>query len=389
MNQRIRIVFVIPSLIRGGAERQLVHLFRGLDRSVYQPMMVVFNTNVPTAYRIEESDGQLRSLAIPAGGNFRAKNAPKLLVGTLRLAGILRSFRPQIVHAVLPAACVISSLACRLAGVPALFVGRRSMAGLHRRSSRILEFFDRLPLRSAAGLIGNCDAIVREAIELDRLSPGRAFMVHNGLDTQLFHPARNTNLRAEHGFADEHVVFGTIANFAPSKRHVDVVRAAAQIHARAPHARFLLAGNDYGTLSEVKALISSEKLESVVKIAGPTDRPQDYYQALDVYISSSDVEGLSNSILEAMATGLPVIATRVGGNEELVRDGQNGFLIPKHSPEKLAEAAIAILEDRSLRTRMGICGLENARTRFSIEAMVQGHERIYRGVLSRLGLVGD
>lgn len=382
--ERIRVVFIIPTMIRGGAERQLLLLLRGLDRSRFDPTLVLFSNKDQNGwYETSGAVDRVLSLDIPPGGNFRAQNVPTLALGVMRLARILRDIRPHIVHAFLSAPAVIGSLACRLTGVPAFIVGRRAMAGWHRRGSAILTWFDRLPLRFAAGLVGNCKAIAEEAVVLDGLTPERAFTIYNGVDLNVFHTGRDEALRRDLRFARDDVVFGVVANFHHVKRHTDFVRAAEEIRKSAQHAKFLMVGTDQGTLADLRTEIHERSLDPCFAVVTGTTEPERYYRAMDVYVCSSALEGMSNSIMEAMASALPVIATVVGGNSELVTSGETGFLVSPYAPPEIASRALSLITQNDLRVRMGDRALRTVEERFSVAAMVRAHEELYSSVMSK------
>jgi glycosyltransferase involved in cell wall biosynthesis len=381
---RIRVACMIPAMSRGGTERQLLELLRGLDRAKFDPTLILLgNSGNSTSYDPRDAVDRVLTLDISPGGNFRARNAPGLALGMMRLTNILREIRPHVVHAFLPAPAVIGSIACRLTGVPVFLVGRRSMASYHRRGSRILTWFDRLPLRYATGLVGNCDAIAKEAITADGLPAERAFTIYNGVDRTSFHCGRDEELRADLGFAADNIIFGVIANFHSIKRHLDFVLAAELIHKRAPQAKFLMVGLDYGELPELLREIRARGLDSCFEVVAGTAEPERYYRAIDVYVCASEVEGMSNSVLEAMASGIPVIATNVGGNPELVSHGETGFLVLPFSPTEIAACASTLILDRNLRCAMGRSALQIVKERFTGDAMVQAHEALYSNLVSK------
>ena len=380
----IRIACMIPALTRGGTERQLLELLRGLDRSTFDPTLILFGeTDKETSYDPTGAVDRVLSLDIAPGGNFRARNSPGLALGTMRLTRILRNIRPHIVHAFLPAPAVLGSMACRVTGVPVFLVGRRAMASYHRRGSRILTWFDRLPLKLATGMVGNCEAIAREAVATDRLPEHRAFTIYNGVDTRHFRQGCDQALRQNLGFAPEDIVFGMIANFHYIKRHIDFVRAAEQICKAAPQAKFLMVGSDQGTLPELRKEIHARGLDSSFAIVAGTSEPERYYRAMDAYVCASELEGMSNSIMEAMASAKPVIATNVGGNSELVIEGETGFLVAACAPSQIATCASMLLSNSWMRARMGQKALRMMEERFSVDTMVRAYEELYLTLLNR------
>ena len=384
MSNRIRIVFVIPSLTRGGAERQLQELVRGLNRTRFEPTLVLFERDHQAyRYEIDSSVERTLSLNVPAGGNFRLHRAPAMLVAATRLARLLRELRPDVLHTFLPAAAMVGGIAARLTNVPVFIVGRRSMTGLYRRKSRLLSWLDRMPLRVASALVGNCEAIAAEAVAIDRLDRGRVFTVYNGVDAGVFHEGAEPLLRQQLGFGPDDVVFGAIANFDARKRHIDLVRAAQQLRETSRRAKFLMVGADRGELASLQSEIRGHGLEDSFVIRPVTREPERFHRAIDVYVSASETEGMSNSILEAMASGKPVIATAVGGNPELIRNGSTGYLVPPYAPEAIAAGARVLMNDPVLRFRMGSNARRTVEQRFSTAAMVSASEDLYTHLLAK------
>lgn len=384
MPNRIRIVFLIPSLTRGGAERQVLALMRDLDRSRFDPTLVLFEKQQESdSYEVLSAVESIRSLDIPAGGNFRPQRAPMLLVAATRLARILHELRADVLHTFLPAPAMVGCIANRIAKVPVFIVGRRSMAGLYRRNSLFLKWMDRVPLQCADALVSNCKAITAEAIAVDGIERSRAFTIYNGIDTHIFHEGSEPARRRELGFAPEDVVFGAIANFDASKRHIDLVHAGRCLRNRVSHSKFLMVGADRGELPFLRSEIERLGLEQAFVILPRTREPERLHRLIDVYVSASATEGMSNSVLEAMGSGKPVIATAVGGNPELVTPLTNGFLIPPCLPEAIATCGEKLCTDMALRLLLGRNSRRIAEQQFSTGAMVRVSEELYVKLLSR------
>jgi L-malate glycosyltransferase len=383
MSNRIRIVFVIPSLARGGAEHQLHELVCGLDCSRFEPTVVLFENDHQTCrYEVGSSVERTLSLNLPAGGNSHLYRAPTILFGAARLARLLRELRPDVLHTFLPAAAMVGGIAARLTNVPVFIVGRRSMAGLYRRNSHLLTWLDRMPLRFASALVGNCQAIAAEAVAIDHLNRNRVFTIYNGVDANVFHEGAEQDLRQQLGFCPGDVVFGVIANFDAHKRHIDLIRAAQKLRAPSRRAKFLMAGADRGELASLLSEIRGQRLEDRFVIRPATREPERFHRAIDVYVSASETEGMSNSILEAMASGKPVIATAVGGNPELVRNGSTGYLVPPYAPDAIAARAALLMNDAALRARLGRTARRAVEQRFSTASMVVASEELYTQLLA-------
>jgi len=381
MRQPITISYLIPSLQTGGAENQLRHLLKMIDRSRFLPDVVVFEETGRDIRPIPPLSDVFALHIPPAGNSHIVRSIPCQLLGLARLLKHLRRTRPQVVHAFLPAAAIVGGLAASLARVPAFVVSRRSMLANYRKTA-LLATVDRFALRFARAVAGNCQAVTAEARECDRFPAGRCYTIYNGVDTTAFAPRNNREARRRLGFLPDDVVFGTVANFRDCKRHIDLVDAAAMLGDRTPHIRYLLAGADYGTRDQVAGRIAQKGLAGQFSLIESTASPQMFYDAMDVYVCSSSTEGFSNSILEAMASGKPVVATSVGGNREIVRHGETGFLVPPSAPANLAGALEILAKDADRRRRMGLCGRCLVQERFSLAGMVRGYEQLYMELLA-------
>jgi len=376
--QPVKLTYLIGSLARGGAEGQLLQLLAKLDPARWETSLVVFDGLYKE--RVPEMVSQVLSLGISSGGCSRSYfKGWRAAQAIRRLIGHLRCIRPNILHAFLPAACILAAPAAKLARVPVLIGSRRSLVDSYRTGG-VVGRVDRLATRMCDFVLGNSAAVTGELIRTDGVPAERALTIHNGVDIAKF-KAGDRSLRAVYGWSEEHVVFGIVANFLAYKRHTDFVRAAVRIAAYVPHARFLMAGEDRGMLPAVRREIAQAGLETRFVIIPGTPEPQQLYPAMDAYICTSETEGFSNVLLEAAASRLPLIATRVGGNVETVFPRENGFLVPVGRPQDVAEAALTLVGDPILRRRMGERSRELVKQRFSLETMVRQHEQLYERAL--------
>jgi len=377
---KTKITYVIPSLGRGGAEGQLCELLRRLDRRRFEPDLVLFED--AGGYDLRGIVKSVFVLNTPAGGNSNWRlRAFGQMFAMVKLTRHLRRHRSDLVHAFLPAAAILAGCATQLARVPHFVISRRSMLNLYRKN-KVLTAVDRLPLRFADVVVDNCVAIAAQAPTEDRLPEGKSLTIYNGVDTVRFRPKTGAETRQQFGFAPEHVVFGMMANFCPCKRHIDFVHAAARLRDRVPLARFLMVGAHHITDDAVNAeILRLGLIESFASVAG-TCEPEKYYAAMDVYVCTSATEGLSNSILEAMACGKPVIATRVGGNPELVQHGDTGYLVAPFTPEEVASAGETLACDPQRRHQMGLSARSVAEVSYSMAAMVARYEELYIDLLN-------
>jgi glycosyltransferase involved in cell wall biosynthesis len=375
----VKIAYLIGSLGRGGAEGQLLELLRRLDRSRWQPSLVLFDG--AAGDRAADLVDNVYSLDIPSSGHSKAwARGWKTAGAVARLTAYLRRANPHVLHALLPASFVLAVPAARLARVPQLVGSRRSLAECYR-NERLLASVDRVATRMCDFVIGNSRAVTAELVQLDGVPAERTATIYNGVDSDRFRPG-DRSFRHAHGWTDDNVVFGIVANFLPYKRHVDFIRAAGLIAAKVPQARFVMVGEDRGMLPDLRRQIAVAGLESRFVIIPGTSEPEKLYPAWDAYICTSVTEGFSNVLLEAAASGLPLVATEVGGNPEMIVPGENGCLVPVAQPEQVAEAALALAGNPDLRRRMGARSRELVKQRFSLDSMVRQHEHLYERLLA-------
>ncbi len=380
-SRKIRIVYVIGTLETGGAERQLLELLRHIDRSRFSVALALFRLSGDELARglVDE----IVDLGIPVTKNGQWRPKGYFVVrGMRRLMHFVRHYRADVVHAILPGACMVACPAGKLAGAPVVIGSRRSLTNCYRHVSRMKAAMDRAALIFTDYMVGNSCAVAKELEDEDGFLRANILTIYNGVDTRRFSPAVDRGLRQELGFTDSHVVLGMVANFFPYKRHIDLVQAAASLAPRFPELRFLAVGEDRGTLPEVRRAIADHGLEDRFVLIPGFEHPERAFAAMDVYACTSTTEGFSNVLLEAMASGKPVIATDVGGNSEAVACGTTGIIVPPGSPAALADAIEHLLSSPEHRHSMGQAARERVLRLFSLDQMVRSYERLYDTALT-------
>ncbi len=209
----------------------------------------------------------------------------------------------------------------------------------------------------------------------------------NGVDTTKFRPPEpGRSIPSRTDFAGEaDVVIGTVGRFEQVKDQMTLARAFVLLLERRPEwrrtSRLLMVGE--GRLrSQVLNFLRQHGVEDVTWLPGHRDDTAEMLRAMDIFVLPSLAEGISNTILEAMASGRPVIATDVGGNGELVEDGASGMLVPRNDPAAMASALSRYIDDAPLRKRHGSRGRVRAEAHFSLDGMIDGYERVYDSVLT-------
>lgn len=281
-----------------------------------------------------------------------------------RMSRLLRRLRPDIVHAHDAHALALAAAGVALAGAgrPRLAASRRVDFHLHRNP------LSRWKYRRVDRFLCASDAIRRMLID-DGVPAGRAAVVHEGVDVDRIAGLPALDVHRELGLPARAPIVGNVAALVPHKGQQDLVDAAARVVAQVPDARFVIvgAGELHGALA---AQIGRLGLERHVVLTGFRTDALALLKGFDVFVMSSVTEGLGTSVLDAMACGRAVVATRAGGIPESVVDGETGLLVSTRDPAALASAVLRLLRDANLRRALGEAGRARARARFSAARMV-------------------
>ena len=373
------VVHVIHQLGTGGLENGLVNIINRTPPERYRHAIVCLSDAGPFARRIERSDVSVVSLHRDPGHSFR-------LYWRLYLA--LHQLRPSVVHT--------RNLAALEGQIPALFVpGARRVHGEHGRDVFDLQGTNRkynLLRRAIRPLIQRYIAVSRDLeswlVGVVGVAPKRIRQIYNGVSLDLFYPRADARPDlAPAGFVpSDALVVGTVGRLAAVKDQICLVRAFAAVLRRHPgwdaHLRLVIVG-DGPLRKDLEAAIRGERIGNLVWLAGDCDNVPDLLRMLDLFVLPSLGEGICNTILESMASGLPVIATRVGGNPELVDEGVTGSLVPPADPSALADAIEVYARDASVGRRHGEAGLAKVAARFRWDRCVDDYLSVYDELLVR------
>jgi len=378
---RHRIAHVITRLDLGGAQQNTLFCVGHHDRARFDVELIAGAGGIldADARRIADADVHLVPWLVHPIAPWRDLEA------VLRLRRQLRSRRVDLVHTHSSKAGILGRLAARIAGVPVVVhtvhgwsFNDTQPATVQAAYARLERFAARRTNRLVVVAAGDREKGLARGIG----RPEQYEVIRSGIDIAEFErPSRPRNeIREQLGFGPEHVVVGTVACLKPQKAPLDFVRAAASAHARDPRLRFFVAGD--GDLRPALAdLVRDLGLDGVVRLLGWRRDVPELLHAMDVFLLTSRFEGLPRTVLQAMAAGVPVVATAVDGTPEVVRDGESGLLVPQGRPDRAAERVLELIADPALRSRC-IAGARRVLTsEFDIRRMVRDLDRLYVDLL--------
>ncbi len=384
--QPVRLVQFLATFAMGGTERQAMNLALGLDPSRFDSRLACFRVLGDFLADIEATQ-----MPVAVYGIDRLYGG-KTLRQQLRFARDLRGGGIDVVHAYGFYANVFAVPTARLAGARAVVASIRD-TGDHLTSAQ--RRVQRLACRLADAILVNAEAVKRRLVH-EGYDGARISVIANGVALSRFGPRDGVGRRRrEMGFAADAPLVAVFCRLNRLKGVEHFLDAAARVAARFPRARFAVVGEDR-VLEDGVAVESPYKRELQARASrlglgdrlvftGLRDDVPELLAEVAVSVLPSLSEGLSNTVLESMAAGVPVVATAVGGNPEAVQEGVTGRLVPPRDAGALASAIAGLLEDDLLAARLGRAGRERVMERFSDEKMVRDTENFYVSLLARKG----
>ena len=366
----INVAFIAASLQTGGAERQWVELIRGMDPKQ-------FNVIVICLYELGTIGKQMQASGVKC---YTGLMKSRLSFGGVgRLAKVLKDESIDVVFLWnQPVTMLYSIPAARLAGrdkIVAAIHNTGYTEGKHR-----IDFVNRLLMPFVKKVVALGVPHKEYVIQKEHVAPDRVVIIYNGVEIANYEiTIDKKKKKAELGIPADAKVVGIVARLHKAKRHDVFLKAAKRILAEYPDVYFVIVGEGEEKQT-VQDLILELGLSRNVKMLGLRRDIAEIVHTLDAAVLSSDplVETLPMSIIEAMASSVPVVSTNVGSLSDLVIDGDNGFLVGQGDFEGLSKAILKILKDDALAARMGRRGHEIALEKFSREGMVKGYEDLFR-----------
>ncbi len=373
---RRRVFYLVDSLDVGGTETQAVELALRMPVSQYDVTLGCLRAHGPLRERLEGSTVAVEEF-YPKGG----LDSPAGVWQLLRMAAFLRRRKFDVVHTHDLWSNLMGVPAARLAGVRAIVSSQRDLSHFEWYQGRRRVWLRRIQNLSDV-VLANATPIRDALIAEDRFAPRKLRVIRNGVDTAKFQGAKRDRERLFPGAGDGKLVVLVANMHTDVKGHPWLIAAAPSVVQEFPETCFVLAGDGAarpGFEQQVRALGLGESF----RFLGRRNDIPDLLASCDIAVLPSRAEGLPNAVLEYMAAELPTIASRVGGNPELVEDGVTGLLVPAQDPEALANALLRLLRDPDFSQQIAANGKRVATHDFSFERLVREVDELYSELLHR------
>jgi glycosyltransferase involved in cell wall biosynthesis len=383
---RIRVLRIIARLNVGGTAVHVTLLTKYLDRERFETVLVSGTENPGEGTMIDFTRAHgIEPMIVPEMVG-QATLAPRDAVALWRLVRLMRRYRPHIVDTHTAKAGSLGRVAAWMAGVPVIvhtYHGHVLEGYYDPVRTRLLRVMERGLARLSTRLLVVSRRVGEDLVRLGAVPADKIEVVPLGMDLAPFLDVdhRRGRLRREFGIPDEAPIVAIVSRIFAIKNHALFIDAAARVLRELPDVRFLIVGD--GILRPaIEQQAARLGIQQNVIFTGWRRDLAEIYADTTILVVSSNNEGTPVSAIEAMASAVPVVATRVGGLPDLIRDGETGVLVPPRSIAALSDALVALLKDPSERRRLGTAARADAVARFSVDRLIEDTTRLYDRLLS-------
>jgi len=366
------VAHVVLSLRPGGLERVVLQLVERMDRTRFDPIVVALEEPGDLAPELDR-------LGVPLHVFPRKRGLDVQVLSDL--ANLFEEKRIALVHTHNPSPHVYGSFAASIVrhrGTLRPTVVHTKHGRNHPDDGRRV-MVNRVAAAFSDRVVAVSDDARKVALEVERIEPHRLVMIRNGVDTARVCPGNGVTIRQTLGVPEDAFHIGCVARLSPEKDHATLLLAFSMLRTKLPQARLTLVGD--GVLrKELEGLSEQLVVREAVNFVGFTNEVASLLPSFDVFALASRTEGTSLTLLEAAAAALPIVATRVGGNAEIVVDGESGLLVPAGQPRLFADALEAVAT-RIDRRAMGARGRDDVVARYDLAKMVAAYDTLYTEVL--------
>jgi len=368
----LRVLYVIDKMVRAGAQRHLRQAVQGLSRPEFEPSLCCLLETGPLGEELKAAGLPVATLG------FRNVVGPRYFAAGLALARLASLRRADLIHAYLFAANVVAPLAGLIAGIPVI-TSRRDMGFWQKRRHL---WANRIGNLLSARITVNSLQVREYVLKREKADASRVVLIHNGVDVSSF--GAPVERRISPG---RRIVIGALGNLRPVKGYEHLLRALGELSRRGHDCEVRIGGRTIDPAYErsLRELAAASGLLGRAVFSGEIVSAGDFLRSLDIFALPSLSEGFPNALLEAMALGLPVVATAVGANSEVIRDGVDGFLVAPADAAALSGRLEELIADPVRAAGLGRSGRERAQRKFSAERMCRKLEELYRQVAKKRG----
>lgn len=371
----MNLLLIITKLELGGAQKQLLTLLKGLDRTNFNLFLVTAQNGL-----LVEETASIEGLVFYRSRYLeRPIHLLKDIFALFEISSFIHKHKIDIVHTHSSKAGIVGRWAAFLSGVKVIFHTVHGWSFNDFQHPLVRKLFIWLE-RIAAGFT-NKILVVSEhdrnkGIEARIGKPDQYCLMRYGIDKAPFF-SKDLVIRSELGITENELVVGTVSCFKPQKALHDFVALASLIHRARSGVKFLVVGD--GVLRpKIEAEMCKLGLEKCMILAGWRRDISRLVSAMDVFVLTSLWEGLPISAIEAMAAAVPPVLTDTGGVREIIDEGRTGFLAPCQGMTSMLQKVLALLDDKSLRQKLGASAREKVRNHFEVRDMIRGIESLYR-----------
>jgi glycosyltransferase involved in cell wall biosynthesis len=364
----IKVYHLIKGLGRGGAEMLLPETLRVHDEQRFAFRYAYF---LPHKGQVAED---LREMGVTVD-LVEGKNNLAILAQTRKVAQLARGWGADVIHCHLPIAGVVGRIVGKLTGLPVVYTE-------HNKQERYHVLTRQLNLRTLAWNrhVIACSDDVKDSINRHVDMAGTQVQsIQNGVNTNRFSREVCTRDRAQLPLPEEKIVIGTVCVFRTQKRLHHWLTLAQRLYTKNRNLHFVIVG-DGPEEDRLREQIRAQGMEAAVSFPGRIQEVRPWLAAMDIYLMTSEFEGLPIAMLEAMSMELPVVATRAGGIGEVIDSGVNGFLEEVPDWERLEAPLQQLVDDPQLRQRLGTAARQRIISDFSVRRMVRELEEVYEQV---------
>ena len=370
--QSIKLMHIVLSLNTGGLERVVINLLKGMDQNVYNLYLCCL-----------EEPGILIHEAEKIGVKVLTLNKKKAGIdykSIFNLAKALKEYKIDIVHTHNPGSHFYGAIAGKIAKVPVIINTKHGRNPSYSRWNLIQK---KLLSYITDKIVAVSEDARKMAIEIEKIPHRKVTTILNCIDIDKYNVKVDKELkRQELGISKDDFVIGIVARLSPEKDHNTLLDAFRHVLDKSGQNVKLVIVGDGILKEELKQKSRILSITDNTIFLGERHDVPELLATFDLFVLPSLTEGISLTLLEAMSAGLPIVATNVGGNPEIVIDNKSGMIVPPQNINSMANAIIRIMSDKDTAKQMGLAGKIRAQERFSIEAMVSQYEQLYRDILN-------